>query len=48
MNGIMGLFGMIAGCTAVLKWNSDRDIAWAAAGLAVAFFIAAWVFGDGN
>jgi hypothetical protein len=48
MNGIMGLLGIVAGCTAVLKWNSNREIAWVASGLTVAFFIAAWAFGDGG
>jgi hypothetical protein len=47
MNGILGLAGIAAVCTAVLTWGSNRELAWVASGLTVAFFIAAWVFGDG-
>jgi hypothetical protein len=48
MNGILGLAGIAAGCTAVLTWNTKRELAWVASGLTVVFFIAAWAFGDGS
>lgn len=47
MNGLWGLAGIAAGFTAVLTWKSNRELAWVASGLTVAFFIAAWAFGDG-
>ena len=48
MNGILGLAGIAAVCTAVVTWNSNRELAWVASGLTVAFFILASALGDGS